>query len=132
MSKGLPRDVRRFILAHVNSIPQLEVLLWLRARPDTAYTVEAVASEHRITEDMARSILEDLSANGFVQKKAGEPGADYAFEPGSAALAAQIGAVHDAYKSYRVAIIHLIYSKPSEEVRGFADAFRFRRDEQDG
>lgn len=73
---------------------------------------------------MAADLLTDLGGRGFLE----ETSDGYVYKP-TPALAKGVDAVADAYGSYRVAIINLIFSKPSEGVQSFADAFRVRRDE---
>lgn len=75
---------------------------------------------------MASDLLVDLAGRGFLVEK--EEGA-FVYEP-KPGLAKQVDALASAYSGYRVTIINLIFSKPSEGVQSFADAFRLRRDEE--
>jgi hypothetical protein len=45
---------------------------------------------------------------------------------------AVIGEVANAYASHRVTIIGLIFSKPTSTLKTFADAFRIRKEPNDG
>ena len=55
----------------------------------------------------------------------------YVYSPSSAHAAKIVEELSVLYKIRRVTIITLIYSKPSEQIRDFSDAFRFKKDEED-
>jgi hypothetical protein len=42
-------------------------------------------------------------------------------------MEAAVDGLAESYAKYRVAVIALIFSKPSERVRTFSEAFRLRR-----
>lgn len=124
MSQRIPGEAQDLIIKYIHSVAQLETLLFLRARAETPVTAEIVAREQKIGGDMASDLLIDLSGRGFLK----ETSEGYVYKP-TPALAKGVDAVANAYGTYRVAIINLIFSKPSEGVQSFADAFRVRRDE---
>ncbi len=124
MSERVPTDAQDLITKHIHSVAQLEVLLDLRRAGDDPVTVESVAHKHKVGGDMARDLLADLEGRGFLR----ETEAGFTYSP-SGSLARQVDALANAYQSYRVSIINLIFSKPSEGVQSFADAFRLRKDE---
>ena len=126
----LPPQVQRFITAHIDSIEKLEVLLLLRSRPEQAWTAEAVSRELRITEGSASRRLADLAARGLlVLEGATPPGSRY--EPKHSEDDVAIAELAQSYAERRVSVISFIFSRPLETVRGFADAFRFKRDKDD-
>ena len=45
------------------------------------------------------------------------------------AKAAVVGELEKVYKQRRVSVISFIYSKPTDPLRAFSDAFRLRKDE---
>jgi hypothetical protein len=51
----------------------------------------------------------------------------YRYAPATAELEASVDGLAESYAKYRVAVVALIFSKPSERVRTFSDAFRIRR-----
>jgi hypothetical protein len=54
-------------------------------------------------------------------------GDSYRFAPATAEMEAAVDGLAESYAKYRVAVIALIFSKPSERVRTFSEAFRIRR-----
>jgi hypothetical protein len=125
VAKEISEPVRRFIAQHVHSAAQLEVLLLLRAVPDREWSIQDVARAQVSTPDMAEALLQDLTARGLVSA-AGDP-RRYRYAP-SRAQATVIDELAEAYATRRVAVVGLIFSKPSSAVMGLADAFRIRKD----
>ena len=118
----LPTAVRRLIAERIESVQQLEILLLLRAAPDKHWSppevaralVTQVESCEEWLEEMARTRL--LAGDGLV----------YRYAPATAELEDAVDALAESYAKYRVAVIAFIFSKPSERVRTFSDAFRIR------
>jgi hypothetical protein len=125
VAQEIGEPVRRFIAQHIHSAAQLEVLLLLRAVPDREWTVHEVARAQVAAPDMAEQLLVDLQARGLVT--AGGAPARYRYAPPEE-LAAVINGLAEAYAKRRVAVVGLIFSKPSTAVMGLAEAFRIRKD----
>lgn len=132
MGKRLPDEVTRFITKHIHGFIQLELLLYMHDRPDMEATAQTVAGEHRIAEDQSEILLEDLRWRGLLVARNHEGHRRYRFEPKTRELGRQVDAVSECYPTYRHAIVKLIFSKPAESASHFADAFRLRKDEEDG
>lgn len=115
--------MRRFIAQHVHSAAQLEVLLLLRAVPDRDWSVDEVARAQVSTSRMAEELLEDLRERGLITRD--EDRFSYRPPPGVDAV---IDDLAQAYATRRVAVVGLIFSKPSSAVTGLADAFRIRKE----
>lgn len=121
---GLPDRVARFISEHLGSVEQLEALLLLRAEP-RAWTAAEVGAQLRTLPESVELRLRDLLEHGLVERD----GDAWRF-----AAAADGGLVDDVagcWRSRRVAVIAQIFAEPEEDpIRGFADAFRLRKDEE--
>lgn len=122
---GLPEHVRALILRHIASIGQLEVLLLLHASPGNATTADMVARELRIGPGPASTELGRLARDGFLVE---EPPGTWRYEPADDAIARAVDDLARTYPTYRVAIVSLVFSRPSGVLQGFADAFRIRKD----
>src|SRR5918999_1447577 len=107
---GVPAPVQRFIASHIVSVAQLEVLLLLRAAADKEWTAPEVA----------RALVTQ-------REPAAESGGRYRYAPVSAEVERTVDALAESYAKYRVAVIGLIFGRPSERVTRLADAFRIRR-----
>jgi hypothetical protein len=56
----------------------------------------------------------------------------YHFAPATSELEAGVVAVAQAYLTRRVAVIEMIYARPSDNLRAFSDAFRLRKEPPSG
>lgn len=120
---GIPAPVQRFIASHIVSVAQLEVLLLLRAAADKEWTATEVARALVTQSEAASGWLDDL--NG--RELATESGGRFRYAPPDAEVERTVDALAESYAKYRVAVIGLIFGRPSEGVTRLADAFRIRR-----
>jgi hypothetical protein len=120
---GVPAPVRRFIASHIVSVAQLEVLLLLRAAADKEWTADEVARALVTQRDAAEGWLENLRERGLARQEGGR----YRYAPANRELDRTIDSLAESYANYRVAVISLIFARPSERITSFADAFRIRR-----
>lgn len=127
MAEGFSPAVHRIVERHIQSVAQLEVLLLLHRQRESSWTAAEVAEELRIDDAWAASQLEELVAGGFLKRD--DQGFRYAPRE---ELAAGVAELEAAYRDRRVSLITLIFSKPVDKVRLFADAFRLRKDPEDG
>jgi hypothetical protein len=126
-STDLPEEVTRFIIEHLTSVDQLETLLLLRSQPERYWDAEAVG-QALYTQPTAASVrLADLHRQGLLAAETQEARA-YRYAPATREIEQTISALAELYPAWRVRIISLIYSKPQDNVRAFADAFRWRQD----
>lgn len=123
--EGIPEDVRRFLAEYIDSVVQLELLILLR--DGKSWTVETVAKALRIEPGWTLEGLEKLSARGLISV-AGDAPATYHHVPRTSELEESIRRTIEAYEKRRVSVVSLIYSRPSNAIRSFAEAFRVRKD----
>lgn len=119
-----PDELKRFVAAHVDTVEQLEVLLLMQSRPAEVWTPRRVSDELRTSPMSAAVRLERLCATGLCEEVEGE---GVRLRPADAGVVRAIQLVAAAYREKRVSLIALIYTRPSEGVRAFADAFRLKK-----
>jgi hypothetical protein len=73
--------------------------------------------------EAAAGWLENLTQEGLVRRR----DAGYRYVPATRELDTTVDALAESYANYRVAVISLIFARPSEGVTRLADAFRIRR-----
>ena len=130
----LPVEVHELLAERLESIAQLEVLLLLLRSAPEAWDAERLSAELRIERAWAEQQLPKLLAEGFLERigDTGPPAAAlYRFAPASPDLAKAAASLAACYADRRVSVVAQLYSKPTRAVRGFADAFRLRRDDGD-
>lgn len=119
------REVRRFILAYIPSVPHLEALLLMRAEASTPWNADALARRLYIGPKVAEGLLGDLAGAGLVQPV---DGGGYRYGPGKEEVASVVAELAAAYSRHVVAIARLIHSLGDRKAHRFADAFRWRKD----
>jgi hypothetical protein len=124
---GIPAEVRQLIADHIDSVLQLEVLLLLLEHPQQEFTVDEVAKELRVDVAFVTEQLANLCQRGILSCTDGNA-ARYRYGPRTPELGRAIEGLREAYADRRVSVITLIFAKPVDKLRSFADAFRLRKD----
>ena len=127
---GISFRVKQFIADQVDSVMQLEMLLLVR-QTDEYWTPAELAGQLRIDPEWVESQLRIMVAGGLVVTS-GESPAQFRYEPRTPELAATVDELSRAYADRRVTVIGMIFSKPTDKIRSFADAFRIRKERPDG
>ena len=120
----LPRSVLKLIERHVHSAPDVETLLLLW-REEGDWGAPAVARELRLDVEQVAAILARMHRRGLLRAE----GASYRFHPRDPAEAEAVAKLAELYPAYRVAIVALIYARPTGPVKDFSDAFRVRKED---
>ncbi|RIL01347.1 MAG: hypothetical protein DCC71_17960 [Proteobacteria bacterium] len=130
MPERFPEGVRR-LLDRIDSVAQLEVLLLLyRSAPDS-WSARQLGEELRIEPAWAAEQLGILCDRGLLAATEDCEGL-FHYQPATAELEKAVMALAAYYEAQRVAVIAFLYSKPTDRIRTFADAFRIRREDDDG
>ena len=122
---GIPGHVERFITDHINSVEQLEVLLLLHDRASEEWTGATVAKELYIDPNSAERRLADWHARGLLSASEA-PDPSYRFAPQDSEFRRTVRDLASTYSERRVTVTNLIFSKPTDHISVFADAFRIR------
>jgi hypothetical protein len=125
MAEELAAELKQFMVQHIESLAQLEVLLYLRDNKDRTIHPREVGGRLALTSDMAPVILADLARRGFIVQNQGT----FQYQPAIPETARLIDLLADAYRTRRVTVTTQIYSRPLERVKSFANAFRFRKEQ---
>lgn len=126
MANGITDEVKQFITDHINSLEQLEVLLLLQRNQSKEWTADMVARELRIDPNSAASRLADLYERRLLNFKPSNSPPLYWYEPITRTLERVVSDLARLYPDHRVSIINLIFSKPIDKIKTFADAFKLR------
>jgi len=124
--QDIPADILAFLAHRIDSVPQLEALLMMCERADSAWTVDDVAARTYTNAVTARSVLEALQRRGLVA--ADEPGLRFRFAPHDNADVALVARVAGFYRANLVIVATLIHEKAPASVQEFARAFEFKKD----
>lgn len=122
----ISRDLRNFIASNIQSVEQLEILCLLVEDPSKSWSVAEVYRRIQSTE---RSVQEGLQYFVARDLLTADAAGIFRYSPKTAKLSASTSELVKAYRERRVAVIEMIYRKPLESVKHFADAFRLRKDQ---
>jgi hypothetical protein len=125
--RGIARDVQQFVHDHLTSVAQLEILLLLHRDPSRRLTAHEVSEALRIDPEWAGAEMSRLVERGLFVSE--EESAGYCFAPSRKRDAQTVDDLARLFSTHRVSVITLIFSRPSDSIGSFADAFKLRRDD---
>lgn len=124
MADTISKELRSFINKHIHSLEQLEILLLLRDHSEQTWDVQTICKQLALRPESVALRLADLDERGFISRAVGDAPAYRYGTPNP--LIDELAA---AYRAQRVSITTLIFSKPLDNVRSFAAAFKFRKED---
>ena len=126
---GIPEDVRRFITEQIASIEQLEVLLLLFQGGRREFSAVGISKQLYTSAESVERWLSSMCSSGLLVCRTGDEKL-YQYKPSSGDLDRIVRLLANAYSERRVSIINLVFAKPLDHIRTFADAFKFKKDDQ--
>jgi hypothetical protein len=128
----IPSPVQAFLLEHIESYEQLEILLLLRLEATEIWSEARISARLGLSATLTADALSALLAHGLVRRQ-GEP-PRCVFAPRSEALDQVVTELARSYASQRLEILKLMSANAikrmrTDALRAFADAFVLRKDE---
>jgi hypothetical protein len=124
MVGALADDLVRFVQTHLGSVWALKLMLTLMREPDRSWTVEALVRELRASSAVISPLLSRFVRIGLAIETDG----DWTWRPATPEMEELAGKVAHAYAVTPFGVIQAIAEAPEDRIRGFADAFRLRKD----
>lgn len=118
----LREEVRDLILRHIDTVAQLEALLFLRERPTERWDAVSVAKRLYVPPGEGAAALAGLCNDGFLVRE----DELYRYAPAFGDQA-NVDSLAKTYARQLIPITNLIHSKP-RNTRAFSDASKFRKD----
>ena len=120
----IPDEIRKFLVQHVRSIAQLDILLLISAAPQRWWTATEVYRIVLSNEELVAKTLERFCQINFLRKS--ESGT-YQFAPPSDEINNLIKTLALLYRERPSRIVQAIYEAPVSEIEEFAKAFKIRK-----
>ncbi len=117
-------DVLEFLRGAIKTVWSLELLLLMRRTRERNWTSAQLERELRGSAKLVAETLATLVQAGLIRNG----GPDYQYSPASAELERLVDSLATAYADSPLQVIKAILEAPSDKLRGFADAFRLKRD----
>lgn len=121
----LSNRLHLFVRRHIHTVSALEVLLFMQAHAERAWSTTEITRELRGNASATAGHLNYFAAHALVSEVA--PG-EYRYAVAAAATDEIVAQLAHAYAERPVAIVNLIYAEPHRALRLLADAFRIKKD----
>lgn len=125
--KHLSPELQSFIARYIESVEKLEILLLFFREPTRKWQSSEIFQQIQSNPASINPKLEVLVAEGFLAK---EKDGHFRFQPRLTAVATQVAQLDEAYRERRIKVIESIFSKSTEELRDFSNAFKIRKENQ--
>ncbi len=123
---AFPERVRQFVFQHIDSVEQLEVLLFMRTHRDACYDALGISAQLRSNPQSVLKRLLILEGGGLLKRHETLNTANetllFQFDPRNPEIQDTIDALAEVYKQKPQRIFELIFS-PLKKGRQFAAAF---------
>lgn len=126
----IPNDVQQFIFDFIDSVEQLEVLIFLRTHPQASWTAQQISDEFRSNPASIERRLALLHAACLIEQEKGMLDR-FRYHPSPRGTDVTVEKLTSEYKTRRQSLLQLIFS-PLKKGRTFANAFVVRKPPPDG
>ncbi|BCA56096.1 hypothetical protein W02_32360 [Nitrospira sp. KM1] len=126
MAEMIPDEIKHFLIAHIDSIVQLEALLFLREHTDQLWSTDALADQLYADREGTKPLLARLAARGLLRTQDHDP-IMFAYDPKTEQLRHMVTLVAETYRKYLIPVTNFVHQKPRRAIQDFADAFRIKR-----
>jgi hypothetical protein len=123
-------NVKKFIYDFIDSVEQLDILLYVRKNCTRSCTAEELSKELRSSVSSINKRMEDLKTKGLIG--VGEDPNSFQYFKGTDDRENVLDELAEEYKVRRHLVLEIIFS-PLKKARGFADSFLLgNTDKKDG
>lgn len=126
MSYRISEELQRFVVDNIDSIAQLEALLFLREHRDRSWSCGSVAERIYSSEEVIASLLGKLTERGFITPNGVSP-ITFRYRPRTQEIARKVDQLAEVYAKYLVPVTNLVHKKSRRNIEGIADAFNIKR-----
>ncbi|MDE1902935.1 MAG: hypothetical protein KGI46_03685 [Alphaproteobacteria bacterium] len=126
----LSQKLERFLRTSIRSVWDVELLLLLRKERARSWTTGELVRQLRASSLVVSDALVALQRIDLVGREAADD--RFTYRPATDELAQIVDDLAATYASEPASIMHVIWSTPRTNIQTFADAFRLRKDNDDG
>jgi hypothetical protein len=128
MAEVIPEEVKSFLLVNIDSIAQLEALLFLRDHADQTWSCEKIAETIYISQQDTAVLLAKLVTRGLIMADGKQPPA-FQYYPRNEELARGLDRLAAVYAKSLIPVTNFIHQKARRSIQDFADAFKLKKDQ---
>jgi hypothetical protein len=123
----IPSDVKQFLDANIDAVDQLEILRLVVGESQKDHASLALAQELQVPLETVEAHVRALESRGLLTIVSAQP-LICKHGPRTPELDAQVQQLVKTYLERPVTLIKMVYEKPKDQLRTFADAFRLKKD----
>lgn len=127
MPNLIPAEVQRFVVDNIDSIAELEALLFLREHRDRSWSCGSVAERIYSSREVTASLLGKLTNRGLITADGISP-ATFRYRPRTQEMARKVDQLAEVYAKYLVPVTNLVHNKSRRHIESLAEAFKFKRE----
>jgi hypothetical protein len=127
MSDLIPEKLKRFLTNYIDSIAELEAMLFLRQYPNRSWSCRLVAEWIYLSEEDTASLLAKLTKKGLITADEMSP-ASFQYKPHNQEVAQLLDQLAEMYGKYLVPITNLVHKKSLRNIEGLSKAFKFKKE----
>lgn len=124
-TSSLPLEVKDILTNYIESVAQLEVIFLFYKNNQTPWSVPQISKELRSSDASAAKQVTLLLRLGLIKTTDDD---HYVYSPSTEKLRESIEKLYEVFQVKQVAVISFLYDKPNDKLKGFADAFKLRKD----
>lgn len=128
--EDLPSELLQFVELHIDSIEKIFILQLLQEDPNRIWTISELTKELRSADTSVERRLDEFYSKGVLLRPIQGGKGRHAFLPASDAMEKSILLLLKTFKERSSRIVEFIYTRPPKNLLAFADAFKFRKDEE--
>ena len=122
--------VRRFVVDHIDSVEQLDVLIFVLMHAEKSWNFSEISLELRSTEASIRRRAQSLVDCKVLAPEALEA-QTLRYSPFSPEINLAVQETAAAYRVHQYKIMDLIFGKKVDALNIFADSFRIKKEEEE-
>lgn len=121
------KELEEAVWAHIENPDQLRVLLLLFNNPDIKWKPPQAAAKLYLTIEIAESALKALQGKKLLEADSN----GYFYKPSNPQQHEMVMQLMKLDRERPVTLINLIYSRPKDDLKAFADAFKFSKKKEE-
>jgi hypothetical protein len=123
----ISEEIQRFLVDRIDSIAELETVLFLREHRDRSWSCSSVADRIYSGEEVTAGLLVKLMNKGLLTADGMTP-ASFRYAPRSQEVARLLDQLAEVYAKYLVPVTDLVHKKSRRNIEGLAEAFKFKKE----
>jgi hypothetical protein len=116
----IPEAVAAFIQRYIDSVEQLELLLFVQRNAEQGWTARDLGRRLSTNADAVAVRAAEFASKGILESERSAEGLTFRYHP-RPEIETAIQQLAQAYATYPIRIVNLIFSKPIDKIKTFSE-----------